>query len=156
MAQRLVLSAKEGKIPFNEIRAFSDTAAKYGMTTESASYDVDDDGNLKIMLSLPKDVRVVGARTIKVKPKDKKGQAVDKQIEDHKKRKKDGDNDGEGYVPPVGRNKPAPIKKVKCPECNVRKPVQTVNGVKIIKPHVVKGDPCPGGGQQYVPPKRMK
>ena len=156
MAQRLVLSAKEGKIPFNEIRAFAETAHKYGMTTESASYDVDEDGELRIMLSLPKDVRVVGARTIKVKPKDKRGQAVDKQIEDHKAKKKSGNGEEEGYVPPVGRNKPAPIKKVKCPKCNVRKPLQTVNGVKIIKPHVVKGEPCEGGGQQYVAPRRMK
>lgn len=154
MAQRLVLSAQGGVIPFNEIKNFALTAAKYGMTTESASYAVED-GELRISITLPKDVKVVGARVIKVKPKDKKGQAVDEQIEKHKKSKKEND-DGEGYVPPVGRNKPAPVKKVKCPTCNVRKQLQNVGGVKIIKPHVVKGEACPGGGQQYVPPKKMK
>lgn len=153
MAQRLVLRAKDGKVPVREIEQFANTAVQYGVKMESASFDVVD-GELRIMVTLPKDVRVVGAKTIKLKAKTAKEQAVEKQIADHKKKKKNGET--APYVPPVGRKGKPPVQKAKCPVCNVRKPIVTIAGVKSIKPHVVKGEPCSGGGQQYVPPKKMK
>lgn len=152
MAQRLVLSAEDGKIPLWELAQFAETAVNAGIRAESASYVVGKGDTVKIMVTLPKDVRVVGKKAVQVKPKSKREQAAEEQISTHRAKGKDKP----GYVPPVGKNaKPKPTK-TECPVCKAKKPVQTVGGVRIIKPHVVKGNPCSGGGKQVVAKRRIK
>lgn len=147
------MTAKDGKIPLHEMRDFVNTAFNYGAGSESASYEIVDSkgkvlsGELKVMLPLPKDKIVVGKKTVTVKAKTKHAQQVDEQIAKHKEEKKEG-NKEEGYVPPVGKKGPPKQQKIKCPRCGIRKPVQRVNKMRILKPHVSKGEPCPGGGVQ--------
>lgn len=153
MAQRLVLRAKEGTVPLSELRRFVETAEEYGAGGASASYDLEKK-ELRIMLSLPKDVRVVDGRKVKIKPKTKRQQAVDEQIKEHKESKKSGK--GEGYVPPVGRKTPPKGMKVKCPVCDTKKAVVKVSGVESVKPHISRGEPCLGSGAQVVSAGRGK
>jgi hypothetical protein len=148
MAQRLILKAKDDSIPIQEMIQFVNAAVEYGVHKLRASYDLDTDGELRIMVSLPKDKRVVGRRVVRLKPKTAKQQRVDKQIKSHQSAKKSGK--GAGYVPPEGKTKAPVQKKVKCPKCDVRKPVVTISGVRMVKPHMSHGESCPGGGTQVV------
>lgn len=145
MAQRLVLRAKDGQIPLNEMTTFVETAKLYGVKVSTASYDIDSDGELRIMLTLPKNVKVVGKRVVRIKPKNKKERQIEEQIRNHKSKKVE---DRPGYVPPAGKKGPPKQQKVKCPECNTRKPVVTIGGVRSIKPHISQGEPCKGSGSQ--------
>lgn len=147
MAQRLVLKSEGGEVKISDIIAFAKAAERYGVQGLIAKMDYTAKGKTLVMsVPVPKNVRVVGARVIRIKPKTKKGRQVEKQIDDHKRKKKSGE--GEGYVPPVGRKTAPNTKKIKCPDCDTRKPIVRIAGVQSIKPHVSKGDPCPGGGKQ--------
>ena len=147
MGQRLVLKTDKKEIPLTDLLKFVKTATDYGLKPSQVSAKV---GVVKqevtITLDLPLRVRVAEGKKVVVRAKTAKKKAIEKQIEEHKEKKEQGES--EGYVPPVGRKTAPKPQKIKCPVCNVRKPVQKINKVRVIKPHVSKGEPCPGSGQQ--------
>lgn len=152
MARRLVLKTTGDEMSFHDLQLFVEGAKKLGIDA-SASIDVDVENEganqevtiVRFGVTVPNDRLVTGER-VKIKKKTKKQRAVENQIKEHKEKKQNGKK--EAYVPPVGRTSPPKPSKIKCPECNIRKPIQTVGGVKAIKPHVSHGDPCPGSGLQ--------
>jgi hypothetical protein len=125
---------------------FVQRAQEHGQDKKLASYTLRK-GILTISWSLPKDEKIVNGRRYKIKPKTKREQAVAKQISEHKQAKENGE-ETEGYVPPVGRTTPPKATKIKCPRCGIRKPVQKVNRMRILKPHQHRGEPCEGSGVQ--------
>lgn len=144
--QRLVLSSeKDGQVSVADMARFVQKAQELGQGSKVASFTLRR-GVLRITLALPKDEKVVGGRRYKIKPKTKKQQAVADQIENHKQAKANGDD--AGYVPPVGRKGPPKPQKIKCPRCGIRKQIQRINKVRVLKPHLHRGKPCEGSGVQ--------
>lgn len=145
MSQKLVMKTEKKKLTLKELATFVKVAQEYGLPTTEV-IDVSASGK-EVMFSkvLPLKVRVVDGKRVVLRQKTKKQRAVEKQINDHNSTPV---KEKPGYVPPEGRRTAPKVQKVKCPKCNVRKPVVKVAGVKAIKPHISKGDPCPGGGTQ--------
>lgn len=160
MGQRLVLRANE-EVSINELEDFTKRAKDYGLNGKNtAKIEITEEANegeedftysLRLVCELPEGVRVVGGKKHIVRPKTKKQNEVEQQITEHKEKKKNGEK--EAHVPPAGQKGPTKTRKIKCPNCNVRKPVVKRAGITVIKPHVIKGEPCEGGGTQ-VPSKR--
>jgi hypothetical protein len=142
MGQRLVLKTTEGKVTLSDLQAFVETCESYKMVKGTV---LEGSGDFTLSVSLPRDQRVISGRRVRVKGKTKQGRAIEDQIEKHKEDKKNGDS--EGYVPPAGRKKKAPVRKVKCPICGWRKELVTRGGIKVFKNHTVKGILCAGSGQ---------
>lgn len=143
MAQRLVLKLKASEnTSLGELKKFFDTAKEYGLplTTEIVV-----DSDVRLSTVLPDKAHIVSGKKVSLKPKTAKQKRVEKQIENHKEEKAEGKD---SYVSPEGRKTQPKPKRIKCPSCGFRKPLVTVAGVKVIKPHVIKGEPCEGGGKQ--------
>jgi uncharacterized cupredoxin-like copper-binding protein len=150
MGKRLVCKIEGGSVDFGEFEKFIATAKNYGVKKAAVmTVSASEKGHrVTLTVDVPNDTAVVAGEPVKVKKKTKKQEKVEKQIQEHKEKKKNGED--EAYVPPVGRKTAPKQQKVKCPECNVRKPVVTVAGQKVLKPHTVKGEECPGSGLQIV------
>lgn len=148
MNKRLVVTSEVGRVKLTDLRTFLATLEKHGVsiTTGTAEYHVDEQGNLRFWTEIPEDQKVVGRRVIRIRGRDKRRRAIDAQLAQHREDKKNGT--AEGYVPPVGRTKPPVPKKMKCPRCGIRKPIQTINGLRLLKPHTKAGENCPGSGIQ--------
>lgn len=145
MGQRLVLKSDEKKVLLADLRAFVKTCDDFDLPNGT---ELESAGDVTLSVSLPKDQRVVNGRKVRIKGRTKQRRAADEQIEKHKEKKKNGE--AEGYVPPAGKNKAPSVPKIKCPVCNTKKQVLKIGDVRSIKPHMVKGEPCPGGGLQVI------
>jgi hypothetical protein len=148
MGQLLVLRAK-GNSTLSELVEFTKRAEQHGVNgKEEVEWTLDTETQtLRLMIGLPDNVRIVNGKKVAVRSKTKKQKLVAEQLEEHKKEKAEGKK--VGYRPPAGKKGPAKRKMVKCSVCDIRKPVVTVAGVKVVKPHQSKGEPCAGGGVQY-------
>jgi hypothetical protein len=142
MGQRLVLKSKNKEVLLSDLRAFLNMVEEFKLPP-STVFPVARD--IVLSVDLPKDQRIVNGRKVRVKGKTKKAVKVAEQITEHKESEQK-----QGYVPPVGRKTAPKGVKRKCPVCNVNKPVVTIGGVKVVKPHVVKGEPCAGSGNTPV------
>lgn len=150
MGQRLVLRAKD-EVSIGEIADFAKKALEYGLTNkEGAKVSVGEDGSLRLIAELPAGVRVVAGKKHVIRPQTKKQVRVKQHVEEAKEKKANGES--VGHVPPV--DGPKKQRKVKCPVCNVRKPVVKRSGISVIKPHVVKGEECSGSGEQVTATKK--
>jgi hypothetical protein len=148
--RRLVVTSESGKVALNDLRSFLRVCEENNLDIKkgAADYELGDDGKLRFSIALPGDTVVLagGKRKIKIRKRDKRQQAIDAQLAQHREDKKNGV--AEGYVPPVGRTT-APRKiKTPCPVCGFRKQVLTIGGVKTLKPHTVAGEACAGSGTQ--------
>lgn len=144
MGQRLVLKTSKKRLSLKEMKQFVTVAEQYGVPLSEEVDVTSSRGELLFTKSLPKMVRVVDGKKYVLRPKSKRQKQVEKQIKEHKEKPVEEKK----YVPPVGRTTAPSKTKIKCPVCNVRKPVQKIGGVSVVKPHVSKGDPCPGSGTQ--------
>lgn len=148
MAQRLVLKATTGEVSLGELQDFLRRAKEYGMTTTTMA-----EGECSLSVPLPEKSRVVNGKKVKLAPKTAKEKRVKEQIQTHQEAKATS-KQPVAYVPPEGRTTPPPIKKEKCPVCNVRKPLTKVGRLTVIKPHLSKGEECKGSGSQVVAKKK--
>lgn len=161
MGQRLVLRANE-EVSISELEEFAKKAKEYGLNGKNlAKIEITEEANegeedftysLRLVCELPEGVRVAAGKKHIVRPKTKKQVEVEKQITEHKEKKENGEK--QAHVPPAGQKGPTKVRKVKCPVCNVRKPVVKRAGISVIKPHVVKGEPCAGSGEQVASKRR--
>lgn len=145
MAQNLVLRANS-ETSLAELEAFVKEAKAYGMPSKTkvpitTKREPHKKTEVTLIVRLPDDARVVNGKKVKVAAKTAKQKRVDSHVKEHS-------GNHEGYVPPEGRKTAPKPKRIKCPVCNIRKPLVTVSGVKVIKPHQSKGEPCAGSGTQ--------
>jgi hypothetical protein len=148
----LVLKTENGELPLEDVILFGSEAVKNGRKRgDKVAVDWLTDGELQFSIQVndpkpdPEPVKKI-KRTItpkSVKEEKERKERAAKQIEEHRKLPPE---ERPGYVPPVeGTPKQ---RKHKCPVCNWKKPVVTISGIKVIKPHVRNGEECPGGSTQ--------
>lgn len=126
MGKRLVLRASE-PIALSELEKFVNEAYKQGMKrSELVEWGTSDGLLLGIQLTKQEKKEPV--------PETQKKEETPK--EKPRKRK-------------VSKRKVDP-DKVRCPVCNAPKPVVRSGSIYVVKPHVVKGEPCSGNSTQVI------
>lgn len=146
----LVLKTKGNELLLKDVILFGAEAVKNGRTREDKVKvsKVGTELRFTIAINPPKpQVSTPKKKTItkkSVRAQKEQKERVAQQIAEHKKKKAAGEHTS--YVPPVAGT--VTNRKVKCPVCNWKKPVVTIGGAKMVKPHIRNGEPCNGGGTQ--------